>query len=123
MRAYDLRTADRRYRRPSRDYSPRSAAIGRFRQKKNRAGFYPARKIKFFGSMEIKTHIIPDLLCLPFYRRTRFADKLSVLVRSLPSFGLQIREGMPCFGCERLLKTTDQGLIQGVASFVSLFRL
>jgi hypothetical protein len=34
MRAYDLRTADRRYRRPSRDYSPRSAAIGRFRQKK-----------------------------------------------------------------------------------------
>jgi len=39
MRAYDLRTADRRYRRSSRDYSPRSAAIGRFRQKKNRAGF------------------------------------------------------------------------------------
>jgi hypothetical protein len=109
-----------------RDYSHRSAAIGRFPPEKKPGRFYPARKIKFFDSREIKTHIIPDLLCLPFSRRTRFAEKLSVLVRSrplLPSFGLQIRERMPCFGCEGLLKTTDQGLIQGVASFVSLFRL
>jgi hypothetical protein len=29
---------------------------------------------QFFGSREIKTHIIPDLLCLPFSGRIRFAE-------------------------------------------------
>lgn len=64
-----------------RDYSPRSAVIGRFLPKKSRAGFtLPGNQ--FFGSRESKTYIISDLVCLPVYRRTRFAEKLFVLVRS-----------------------------------------
>jgi hypothetical protein len=51
------------------------------------------------------------------------AIRLSEKRSGAGSFGLQIRERMPCFGCEGLLKTTDQGLIQGVASPVHLFRL
>jgi len=51
------------------------------------------------------------------------AIRLSEKRSGAGSFGLQIRERMPCFGCEGLLKATDQGLIQGVASFVHLFRL
>ena len=108
-----------------RDYSHRSAAIGRFPPEKKRAGFtLPGKSILRLKGNQDSHHT--RFALLTFFRADSLrgeAIRLSEKRSGAGSFGLQIRERMPCFGCEGLLKTTDQGLIQGVASPVHLFRL
>jgi hypothetical protein len=108
-----------------RDYSHRSAAIGRFPPKKTGQVLpCPENQILRLKGNQDSHHTRFALLTFLQADSLRGeAIRLSEKPSVAALFGLQIRERMPCFGCEGLLKTTDQGLIQGVASFVHLFRL
>jgi hypothetical protein len=107
-----------------RDYSHRPAAIGRFPPEKNRAGFtLPGKSILRLKGNQDSHHTRFALLNF-FQADSLRGEAIRSEKRSAAgSFGLELRERMPCFGCEGLLKTNHQGLIQSVASPVHLFRL